>query len=226
VYARRLPAGTSEDPQASFAPVRSTALDAHLGYALLRMGATLHGAVSGGEVPARGRRAQYQSRVEQKVHFRPGAGFFAALLARMDAAGWRAGLGLVGLGNLSALDLRKEGLAFVCGIGAQLEEALLEGSQLGFAQLVSAGLRGANLSNANLHGADLSHASLAGANLTGANLAGANLTRANLTGANLAQAKLQGARVSRNALAQALHVDQATGTPTEVDAAFDFKEFL
>jgi len=215
-----------DDPQASFAPVRSTALDAHLGHALLRIAAILHRALSGGDVPARGRRAQYQSLVGQKVHFRPGAGFFAALLARMDAGGWRPGLELFGLGNLGALDLRQEVLSFVRGMGVQLEGGLLEDANLIYAQLGAARLVGANLSNANLAHANFTSANLAGATLTGATLTGANLTRANLSGTNLAQAKLQGARVTRGALAQALNVDQAHGTPIEVDSAVDLQWFL
>ena len=80
--------------------------------------------------------------------------------------------------------------------GADLGYANLEGADLGYANLGGADLGYANLRGANLRGADLGYANLRGANLRGANLRGAELEGANLAGADLRGANLRGADYS------------------------------
>ena len=74
-----------------------------------------------------------------------------------------------------------------------MEDANLNGADLGGADLKVANLEGAYLKDANLKDANLEGAYLIGANLYGANLIGANLYGANLIGANLKGAILEGA---------------------------------
>ena len=81
---------------------------------------------------------------------------------------------------------------------ARLDEAQLEGAQLGHAlmsgrQLRQRRLDGADLSGAWLQGANFILASLQGADLTGAKLQMADFTSAGLQGANLSLANLEGA---------------------------------
>jgi hypothetical protein len=76
-----------------------------------------------------------------------------------------------------------------------MQEATLEGANLGEADLREANLREANLGEANLGEANLSRANLREANLSRADLREANLSRANLEGANLSRADLRGANL-------------------------------
>jgi DNA-binding transcriptional MerR regulator len=78
---------------------------------------------------------------------------------------------------------------------ANLQGAILRGSNLMAAKLYSADLQGANLREANLQGVDLSDANLKGANLQGANLKEAKLYYAELSGANLKGGNLQKAKL-------------------------------
>ncbi len=93
-------------------------------------------------------------------------------------------------------------------VDANLEEANLEGADLGMANLVRANLKGANLVRADLEGAtlkgaDLVHANLGRADLEGADLENAYLERADLVRANLSNANLEGADLVRADLVRA-----------------------
>jgi uncharacterized protein YjbI with pentapeptide repeats len=80
---------------------------------------------------------------------------------------------------------------------ARLPRANLSGSVLNGATFVQANLQGANLGGARLQAADFSAAGLQGSNLSLAYLAGAVLREADLEGANLQTAKLYGADLHR-----------------------------
>ncbi|HKI01852.1 MAG TPA: pentapeptide repeat-containing protein [Thermoanaerobaculia bacterium] len=102
--------------------------------------------------------------------------------------------------RLPEADLRDAALAGSHLASADLEEAQLQGADLGGADLFRVNLRGARLAGANLQNADLSNADLEGADLTRARLQGARLVGANLRGAVLRYAQLQGANLSRTDL--------------------------
>jgi len=195
------------DPQTDSQPVRSTALDAHLGDALMQITATVYAEMKdvGRESdPDTSLRIKYR-KIGAQVRFVPGGeGFFNELRARINSAGWwfnfpaGAILPYVSLvpARLASADLKGSFLA-----GADLPNADLESADLSLASLWGANLRGANLRGANLRAAYLLGADLTGANLTEANLTEANLTQshlrgANLTGANLRRTVLTGAELT------------------------------
>jgi uncharacterized protein YjbI with pentapeptide repeats len=206
------------DPEASAAPIRSVALDAHLGDALMQITAAAHALRPtpvrvdpdrDGLVRPNYRRLNGGSR-----QFAPGGGgYFAVLCFRVNAAGWRPTGRFPVEAHLPAVELGKENcgrlvfaeanminssvkevyLSYAYFYGANLERANLEGANLEHANLERANLKDANLKDANLEGANLKDANLEGANLEGANLEGANLKDAYLEGANLKDANLKGA---------------------------------
>jgi uncharacterized protein YjbI with pentapeptide repeats len=211
------------DPEASAAPIRSVALDAHLGDALMQITAAAHALRPtpvrvdpdrDGLVRPNYRRLNGGSR-----QFAPGGGgYFAVLCYRVNAAGWRPTGRFPVEAHLPAVELGKENCgrlvfaeanminsslkevylshAYFYGANlerANLERANLEGANLEHANLEGANLKDANLKDANLEGANLKDANLEGANLEGANLEGANLKDAYLEGANLKDANLKGA---------------------------------
>jgi uncharacterized protein YjbI with pentapeptide repeats len=97
--------------------------------------------------------------------------------------------------NLQGIDLKGANLR-----NADLEDANLKGANLRWAYLEGidlgdADLRNANLQDANLQRVDLRFANLQGANLQDANLQDANLRNANLQDVNLKGADLQGAKL-------------------------------
>ena len=108
---------------------------------------------------------------------------------------------------------------------ANLERAILSGSNLGCAAMAKANLRQANLQRADLHGvdlrrADLTNADLSGCNLTGAKLAHARLDGTNLTGADLSNVDLSEVDLTKasltNARAMSLPQDDAPTIETVV----------
>ncbi|GJN09040.1 hypothetical protein PR202_ga27007 [Eleusine coracana subsp. coracana] len=76
-------------------------------------------------------------------------------------------------------------------IGANLQEAVLDGANLRSANLQDACLTQCSFIETDLHSAHLQTANLAGSNLKGANLEAANLKGAKLYGTNLQDANLQ-----------------------------------
>ncbi len=191
-------------------PPRFTTMDAHLGDALFRLCAWVHGYVAvaqgwkaplsreGEHDPDGSRRYQSWFVQEQQtwVLFAPSGNsreYFQNYVNRINSGGWRpsglfpAGAYLIGA-YLSDADLRGADLR-----GADLSGAYLRGADLSGAYLRGADLRGADLIGADLSGADLSGADLSGADLRGAYLIGAYLSGADLRGAYLRGADLSGA---------------------------------
>lgn len=162
-----------DDPQARFIPVRSTALDAHLGHALMRLACVLHAELfeTGGQ-PG-GRRALYQSGDASRVRFRPGGGgFMRPLIARLDADGWRVFGGLRGAIS-GPVDLDGEDLQRFDLGGADLRKASLRNTSLRQASLFLTSFSGANLEATNFE-----FARVLGTNFSGANMEGAKISRA------------------------------------------------
>lgn len=225
-----------DDPERRTVPIRTTSLDAHLGHALMRIGCILHSLARDPSGAPSGRRAQYQSVERGQVRFRPGGGFMNALVARVNAEGWRA----LALGSLVSgpVDLTEEYLYAANAFGTDLEgavfdRALLDQSHFSYARLrgssfrgavlsggrlvgcdlFGANLRDATLKDANLEQANLVDANLRGALLRNANLAEADMRNANLEGAGLSGANLEQTRVARAQLLSAVGHEAALGQP-------------
>jgi Pentapeptide repeats (8 copies)/TIR domain len=187
-----------DDPKRSYVPIRTTALDSHLGRALMRLACMLHEILPQNTQPNE-RRARYQSVEGQAVRFQPGGmGFMRAILGRIESEGWSS----TALGSLLSgpVDLSRENLHVVLGGHARVDGANLSRTRLPFAHLAGMQLSGANLQGAVLYFAYLAGADLSGADLTGADLSGADLTDADLRRANLRDADLSEAKLKRAAL--------------------------
>jgi uncharacterized protein YjbI with pentapeptide repeats len=98
--------------------------------------------------------------------------------------------------SLRGADLNNAVLDFTNMPGAVLSQANLSDASLYEADLSDADLSGADLSDASLYDADLSNADLLQADLSNANLRGAVLEGANLSGAYLSSTNLRGAFLS------------------------------
>ena len=162
-----------DDPQARFIPVRSTALDAHLGHALMRLACVLHAELfeAGGQLG--GRRALYQTGDSAQVRFRPGGGgFMRALMARLDADGWRVFGGLRGAIS-GPVDLDGEDLQRFDLGGADLRKASLRNTSLRQASLFLT-----NFGGADLEGTNFEFARVLGTNFINANMEGTKIRRA------------------------------------------------
>jgi len=212
------------------APVRSVAVDAHLGDALFRLCVWVHAFVAQGrEVHVEPRswkvfesENDYQSKRRADgdvwVRFKPGGKqreYLSNLIGRINAAGGRPdgifpmGANLMGA-NLMGANLMNANLIRADLVGANLIRAGLVGANLFRANLVSANLSGASLVSANLSGAGLMGANLFRANLRDTNLSGANLSGANLSGANLSGANLRGTNL------RGTNLSGATGVTVEM----------
>lgn len=87
-------------------------------------------------------------------------------------------------------------------VGVNLQNANLEGKDLGNINFSNANLQGANLAKATLQNADLSKANLKQANLNCTNLQNANFYKTNLSQAKLSNANLTLARFNNTNLSQ------------------------
>ncbi len=225
------------DSRAEAEPPRSTALDAHLGEALMEMTALVHRLMArhptAGEQEG-GLRSSYRVRGDVTRFAPGGGGHFANLAARINAAGWRpegpyavkAALDGVSLAReglylmfLSGADLSGADLRWADLIGADLRRANLHGAKLIGAKLSEAKLIGADLSGADLSRANLIDADLSGANLIGADLRGADMRGANLRGADLREADCRRARIDSSRLQSANLSTSRNLEQTQVDAA-------
>jgi uncharacterized protein YjbI with pentapeptide repeats len=99
--------------------------------------------------------------------------------------------------DLSRVDLRFADLQAGVLVGANLQEADLEGADLERADLQFANLQATNLADANLREANLRGANLKRGHLQSANLQGAFLLGAGLQSAALSSADLQAAVLTR-----------------------------
>ena len=215
------------DPQAEAYPVRSTALDAHLGCALMQMTAIIHAELieTGREPDPQDSLRRHYRTVGEKVLFSPGgAYYFVELCARINAAGgWPtiagrfsfpsgAVLPYVSLDGEQARDLnfsssffenasmRRAYLPLCQFIAARLTNVDLSEALLLNAFLSDVDLTGARMVKAMLDHATLTNARLLGADLSGASMTYANLTGADLRGATLASVSFQGADLTRTDL--------------------------
>jgi hypothetical protein len=138
--------------------------------------------------------------------------------------------------NLQNAMLEDSNLAYANLRFADCRGTVLEGAELRHADMWGAHLDGAVLINANLQEALLEEACLIGADLEGADLRGAILRKADLRGANLRGANLQGAvcfdtnfenAVLQNARLQAASLDNCNIRHVHAsDAWFDRTRFL
>lgn len=215
-----------DDPERQAVPIRTTALDAHLGHALMRICCLLHQLLWGASGAPAGRRAQYQSVERGQVRFRPGGGFMRAMRARINAEGWRSfelGLLVSGPVDLSSEDLSGAKVPSTNLAEAKFDRADLSRSEMNDSVLRGASLRGAILLGAELRDVDFFGASLReawcdGADLTGANLVDADLREAALSNARLIGADLRGANLA-SAQLDAAHLDGAKVTRAQLQVA-------
>jgi uncharacterized protein YjbI with pentapeptide repeats len=208
----------------SFRTVRVVTVDAHLGDALCRLTALVHGEIArrqgffeeaarrdkydqteGGEGARRYQRCVTLGEQRWMLFDPAGADrkFLDTYCARINAAAYRpagqfpASVPLFG--------------AFLAGaefFGMNLCRADLRGAFLRGVQLRHVDMRGADLRHANLRGAFLRHVDLRGAKLSGAdlrhaNLGGASLVSVDLRDADLRNADLRGAKLSGASLPRA-----------------------
>ncbi len=105
--------------------------------------------------------------------------------------------------NLEEADLQGTDLGGANLQGADLWRADLQGANLRVAKLQKADMGEATLRRVDLMGANLQEADLGGADLQGAEMWGADLQRANLVGADLQRANLRGANLQGSDLSVA-----------------------
>lgn len=176
-------------------PVRTTTLDAHLGFALMRITCAVYSVVRASEANCGSRAAVYTSLVDDKRRFKPGGGrFLAALVGRINCEGWRS----YTLDDLlqGPIDLVDEASALTWA-NVKWPGARLSGLSWPTIFFVHADLRGCDLRKATLYRGMFDHADLGGADLGGAGCAEVSFRDANLAGARLVQADLSGAYLTR-----------------------------
>ncbi len=181
------------------APIRSIALDAHLGDALMQLTAAAHAflATRADVDPDKdGLRPNYRRLSDAKRRFAPGGSYFQPLCNRINAAGYRPTEMFPAEAHLPEVDLRQDYCLGLLFANANMVNSILKDANLFLATLFGADLRGANLEEAHLTRAFLEHANLERANLEKATLNGATLQFANLQGANLEDATLEDATLA------------------------------
>lgn len=87
--------------------------------------------------------------------------------------------------------------------GLELDNVLLNSSNLKLAFCKDCSFRGADFSDSNLYGANFQNSDLSGSNLEKSNLEGAHLVNANLKGANLKKTNLKLANLDGSILENA-----------------------
>jgi uncharacterized protein YjbI with pentapeptide repeats len=201
------------DSTATVEPIRTVALDAHLGDALMQISAMVHAWLRGheGGTPDNGfLRKEYRRPGTRR--FRPGADrYFAPLCHRINAASWRPNGTFPADADLPAIDLDGQDCRLIAFHytylrAASLRDANLRGTVFDRVDLRDVDLAGANLRSARIIGCDLRRARLASVDLgqcqfQDASLEYADLHEANLQGGLLLNCELQGAHLTEINLA-------------------------
>ncbi|MCK1718323.1 pentapeptide repeat-containing protein [Bradyrhizobium sp. 141] len=182
-------------------PMRTTALDAHLGDALMQITAVVHASLPTADRREPDRdclRENYLRFGGGRRRFAPGGrGYFESLCHRINAAGWRPGVFFPGNAYLPAIDLNGENCRVLDFELTVMTGASLRGTQFFGSTLYHVNLHGADLNGVNLLSARLLHCDLSGAPLKGANLVETYLQGTNLSGANLEEANFRDSVLNR-----------------------------
>ncbi|MGY3037853.1 hypothetical protein ACVIIV_007023 [Bradyrhizobium sp. USDA 4354] len=211
-------------------PIRSTALDGHLGEALMQITAAVYASLpaSGGLEPGRDcLRRNYLRFQGDRRRFAPGGGgYFTSLCNRINAAHWRAGALFPTFAYLPAIDLDGEPCRMLDFEVTTMTDASLRNAQLIGALLFRVNLRGADLTEANLLAAKLIECDLSGASLNEASLdetyfRDVNFSEANLGGANFSDAILRRCQMTGAQLDGAANLDSAFLVDTDLSTAKD-----
>jgi uncharacterized protein YjbI with pentapeptide repeats len=147
------------DPTASADPIRTVALDAHLGDALMQITAIVHAALSGRLENTSDRnclRANYRRFNRGSPAFAPGGGgYFGSLCQRINAANWRPAGIFPRDAHLPAVDLSWEDCCMI-----NFDHTVMKGASLHEANCFGAFFSGVDLRRAILSRANLTHARL------------------------------------------------------------------
>ena len=126
--------------------------------------------------------------------------------------------------NLEQIILDESNLIEIDWSNCNLDRASLKKAYLGLSNFQNCHLQGANLVEANMAEANLENANLVNADLRNANLRQANLKRANLQGAKLANTCLTGAIYDRETIFDRNFIPQAAGA-IAIDTGTDIETF-
>jgi uncharacterized protein YjbI with pentapeptide repeats len=198
------------DPTASADPIRTVALDAHMGDALMQITAAVHANLSAPreeKSDRSGLRANYARFADGRYAFAPGGnGYFGPLCHRINAANWRPTGIFPGDANLPAVDLSQEDCSMISFdgtimVGARLQQANLGGTwfnrvDLRRAIITEAGLQKARFEGCDLTDADLTRSDMRESYIRGVILSKAGLKKTNLEGAVLSHCEMIGARLT------------------------------
>ncbi len=189
------------DSTTSSDPIRTAALDAHLGEALMQITAVVHASL-----PARRTnpsdqgtlRANYRRSANGTFVFAAGGtGYFGPLCHRINAANWRPTGVFPADAHLPAIDLSGEDCSMISFDETNMANASLRGANLVGTIFSGVNLRKATVTKANLASARFTDCDLSGAHLAGSNLQEAYLRETDLSEADLEKVNLHGAVLSR-----------------------------